>query len=56
MHVQLQHLQEKLANLSSIGAQDLADGALVYFGMSRAAEGKDDRFKRLLVVAPSSIN
>jgi len=56
MHVQLERLQEKLASLSSIGAQDLADGALVYFGMSKAAEGTDDRFKRLLVVAPSSIN
>jgi hypothetical protein len=56
MHIQLEQLQEKLANLSSIGAQDLTDGSLVYFGMSKAAEGADDRFKRLLVAAPNSIN
>ncbi|MDA9421485.1 hypothetical protein [Bradyrhizobium sp. CCBAU 53380] len=56
MYAQLTQLEQKLTGLSSIDAPVLTDGTLVYYGMIRAAEGVDDRFKRLLAAAPNTIN
>lgn len=56
MRAQVEELERKLGNLSAIDAHVLADGRLVYLGMSKAAAGVDDRFERLLSAAPSPIH
>lgn len=56
MRAQVEELEWKLGNFSAIDAQILADGRLVYLGMSKAAAGVDDRFKRLLSAAPNPIH
>lgn len=56
MRAQVEELERKLGNLSAIDAQALADGRLVYLGMSKAAAGVDDRFERLLSAAPNPIH
>jgi len=55
IRAQAEEIEQKLTGLSAIGARELTDGTLVYFGMTKAAEGAGDRFERLLIAAPNPI-